>query len=93
MCLTVPCRIVAVDGFFAEVERGAARIPVSLALLEEPLAVGDWVAVQAQRYAVSRMTAEQAGEALALLEGLARMSRDEALQDPPSTPAWASIAA
>jgi hydrogenase assembly chaperone HypC/HupF len=73
MCLTVPCRVVAVDGLFAEVERGDARIPVALTLLDDPPAVGDWVAVQSQRYAVSVLTATQAAEALALLERIAGM--------------------
>ena len=93
MCIAVPAEVISIDGPMALVDVYGKRISVSLMTMSETVRPGDFVALQAQRYAVSRMTAEQAGEALALLEGLARMSRDEAVQDPPTTPAWASIAA
>jgi hydrogenase assembly chaperone HypC/HupF len=71
MCLTVPCRVVSVDEPFAVVERGDQHLPVSCATLELMPAVGDWVAVQAQRYAVAIMDDADARLALDLLNRLA----------------------
>lgn len=66
MCFAAPARVVEVGAGFAIVARGDARLPVLLHLLDEPVAVGDWLAVQAQRYAVARLSAEEAGELMAL---------------------------
>lgn len=66
MCFAAPAQVVAVGPGFAMIERGDTRLPILLHLLDEPVAVGDWLAVQAQRYAVARLSAEEAGELLAL---------------------------
>ncbi len=66
MCLTVPCEVISVDGDVALVARGAARFEVSLLFLDEAVRPGDWVAVQAQRHAHARLTAEEACELLAI---------------------------
>lgn len=71
MCLAVPCRVVAVGAGSATVERAGARLEVSLLLLEEPVAPGDWLAVQAQRLAVARLAPAEAREILAALDALA----------------------
>ena len=71
MCLTVPCEVVAVNGVMARVLRSGQTLDVSLMLLDEPVAVGDWVAVQAQRYVHSRLSAEEARQILALYETIA----------------------
>jgi hydrogenase maturation factor len=70
MCLTVPCEVIHVDGETALVVRGAARFEVSLLFLDEAVRPGDWVAVQAQRQAHARLTAEEAREVLAIYEQL-----------------------
>lgn len=77
MCLTVPCRVVRLDGQTAQVARGDRVIEVSLALLDDEVAVGDWVAVQAERYARSRMTADEAQAILDLYDDIARMLESE----------------
>jgi hydrogenase assembly chaperone HypC/HupF len=77
MCLTVPCRVIRVDGQIAQVARGERLIEVSLALLDEEVTVGDWVAVQAERYAQSRMTADEAQAILDLYDRIARMLESE----------------
>jgi hydrogenase expression/formation protein HypC len=77
MCLTVPCRVIRVDGLTAQVSRGDRLIEVSLALLDEEVTVGDWLAVQAERYAQSRMTADEAQAILALYDRIACMLESE----------------
>ncbi len=71
MCLTVPCLVTAVNGAVATVARGDERIEVSLLLMDEPVAAGDWLAVQAQRYGLRRMDAQEAEEVLRLYASLA----------------------
>ena len=60
MCLTVPCKVIRIDGETALVARGAARFEVSLLFLDEAVRPGDWVAVQAQRSAHAVLSAEEA---------------------------------
>jgi len=66
MCFAVPARVVAVEPGIALVERGGERFAVSLHLLLEPVHVGDHLAVQAQRQAVAKLTAEEAEEVMAI---------------------------
>ena len=66
MCLTVPCEVIHVDGDTALVARGVARFEVSLLFLDEAVRPGDWVAVQAQRYAHAVLSAEEAHDILDL---------------------------
>jgi hydrogenase assembly chaperone HypC/HupF len=66
MCLTVPCEVIRVDGDTALVARGVARFEVSLLFLDEAVRPGDWVAVQAQRYAHAVLSAEEAHDILDL---------------------------
>ena len=62
MCLTVPCRVLAVDGLRAKVARGAETLEVSLELFSGSIEPGQWVAVQAQRYVFARLTDQEARE-------------------------------
>ena len=66
MCLTVPCEVIRVDGDTALVARAGARFEVSLLFLDEAVRPGDWVAVQAQRYAHAVLSAEEAHDILDL---------------------------
>ena len=70
MCLTVPCEVIRVDGDTALVARAGSRFEVSLLFLDEAVRPGDWVAVQAQRHAHARLTAEEAREVLAIYDRL-----------------------
>jgi hydrogenase expression/formation protein HypC len=66
MCLGIPARVVAVGEQhpdLATVDCGGARTLVNIGLLDEPVAVGDWVLVH-MGFALSTMTAQQAGAAL-----------------------------
>lgn len=67
MCIAIPSRIVSIDGTTAVVERFGERLSVSLALMEEQPAVGDYLIVQAQRFALETIDCEAAEEALQLI--------------------------
>jgi hydrogenase expression/formation protein HypC len=79
MCLTVPCEVIAVNGAMARVSRGGETLDVSLVLLDEAIDVGDWLAVQAQRFATSRMSPEDAREILDFYQQLSRDLNDGAV--------------
>ena len=62
----------------ALVERGGVQLPVLLHLLDEPVNVGDWLAVQAQRHALARLSPAEAEEMLAIYASL-----QQAMETPP----------
>lgn len=71
MCLSVPSRVTATDGHTATVESFDTVRQVSLLLLlDTPVAVGDYLLVQAGGFAYEKVEPERAGEALALIEEL-----------------------
>ena len=60
MCLGIPMRIVAVDGFNAHCEAKGVQRDISLFMLQhEPVAPGDFVMVHVG-YAIQKMTEEEA---------------------------------
>lgn len=77
MCFVAPARVVEVGPDFAVVARGDVRLPVLLHLLDEPVEVGDWLAVQAQRFAVARLSAAEAEELLALYSNIQQQLRGD----------------
>lgn len=66
MCLTVPCEVVRVDGDTAVVVHAGEHFAVSLLFLDRIVQPGDWIAVQARRYAHAVLTEEEAREILDL---------------------------
>ena len=60
MCIAIPREVLSVDLFSATVATETETVQVSLALMSEPVEVGDWVTVQANRYAIGRMDATEA---------------------------------
>lgn len=68
MCFAAPAQVVALGPGHAIIERGGVRLPILLHLLDGDVAVGDYLAIQAQRYAVARLTADEAQELLALYQ-------------------------
>lgn len=68
MCLALPSRVLQVDGLSALVDSGGQARAVSLMLLDEPVAVGDYLLVQHGQFAFERLDAERAQEALALID-------------------------
>ncbi len=66
VCLAVPSKIVAIRDQMATIDISGIRQMVSLLLLPEPAAVGDYVLVHAG-FAIHRIDEEAANEALNLL--------------------------
>jgi hydrogenase expression/formation protein HypC len=70
MCLALPSRVLQVDGLTALVDSGGTTRAVSLMLLDEAVAVGDYLLVQHGQFAFERLDADRARESLALIDEL-----------------------
>jgi hydrogenase maturation factor len=68
MCLAVPALVVASDGMTAVVDIYGDRFRVDVTMLNEPVAAGDFVAVQARRFAVEKVAPQEALAARSLFE-------------------------
>ena len=82
MCIAVPHKVLSVDGLLAEIAAQEGRRTISLSLLSEVVKAGDYVTLQAGRYAVGRMDAEEAGIRLALFDELAEAMAERKELDP-----------
>jgi hydrogenase maturation factor len=60
MCIAVPAEVVSIDGPTALVDVYGQRFVVSLMMMSEAVQPGDFVALQAQRYAVAKIAHEDA---------------------------------
>jgi len=70
MCIAVPAEVVSSDGMIATVDVYGERFVVTLAMMSEPVETGDYLAVQARRYAVAKVPRDEALEARALFESI-----------------------
>ena len=75
MCLSVPARIVSIDGGMAQVDVLGNRRTTSLALIDD-VKVGDYVLVHAG-FAITRMSAEEAQETLSLWQQISEIEAEE----------------
>jgi hydrogenase expression/formation protein HypC len=64
MCIALPHRVLRVDGDVALVEHEAARCEVSLLLLVDEVAVGDYLLLHTGGFAVARLDAQTAQQRL-----------------------------
>jgi len=64
MCMAIPSRIIALNDMMATVECFGEQRDVSLMLLVEEVALGDYVLVQAGSFAYQRVEPDLALEAL-----------------------------
>ena len=71
MCLAVPSRVIATDGLIATVDVEGEQRQVSLMLLDEAVALGDYLLVQAGGFAFERVDPQRAEEALLLMQEIA----------------------
>jgi hydrogenase expression/formation protein HypC len=71
MCLGVPGRIVSIDGDFALVDFWGVTKPIRLDIVDEPVAIGDYV-LNHVGFAIRRIPAEDIAETLALYDELLR---------------------
>jgi hydrogenase expression/formation protein HypC len=77
MCLAAPSKVLSVNDGMALTECFGQQREVSLMLMDEPVAVGDYVLIQVGGFAYERVEAERAEEALALMrELMARADSD-----------------
>ncbi len=67
MCMAIPSRIVAMDGLMATVECFGETRDVSMMLLIDEVALGDYVLVKAGNFAFEKVDEERAKEALLLM--------------------------
>jgi hydrogenase expression/formation protein HypC len=70
MCMAIPSRVVALSGEMATVECFGEQRDVSLMLMDSPLALGDYVLVQAGGFAYERVTPTRAQETLDILSAV-----------------------
>ena len=69
MCLGVPGKVIAIEGNTATVDFWGVRRQVLLDVVDEPVAVGDYV-LNHVGYAIRRIPESEIGETLALFEQL-----------------------
>ena len=67
MCLAIPSKVIDIHAGMATVECFGVRRSVSLLLLDEDIAVGDFLLVQAGGHAYERVDEARALEVLVLL--------------------------
>lgn len=65
MCVAIPSRVISIEGDNAVVDSMGVERTVSLLLMPEPVAVGDYLCIMANTYAVERLSAEAAALTLA----------------------------
>jgi len=68
MCLAIPSQILEIDGLMARVDSAGEQRTVSLMLMNEEVAVGDYVLIQNGSFAFERLDPEHARESLKLME-------------------------
>lgn len=68
MCLAIPSRVLEIDDLMAVVDTAGEQRKVSLILMHEDVAVGDYVLIQHGQFAYERVDPERARESLALME-------------------------
>jgi hydrogenase expression/formation protein HypC len=78
MCLGVPGKIVAIDGFVATVDFWGVRREVRLEVVDEAVQPGDYI-LNHVGYAIRRIPASEIDATLALYEELLRRADEEDL--------------
>ena len=76
MCLGVPGRVIEIDGPVATVDFFGVRRTVSLQVVDEPVAPGDYV-LNHVGFAIRRIPPEEIGETLALYERLIELAEQD----------------
>ena len=76
MCLAAPSRVLEVRDGMALTECFGQQREVSLLLMNEDIAVGDYVLIQAGGFAFERVEAQRAEEALALMREMMEQGGD-----------------
>ncbi len=77
MCIGVPSQVIAVDDMVARVDSLGVQRDVSLMLMAEAVAVGDYLLIQVGDFAVEKIDPERAQDALDYLHEIAGGSVSE----------------
>ena len=72
MCLSIPARIISIEGDMAEVSTGGAVFKAGLHLIENPV-VGEYILLHAG-FAIQKLSEKEARETLSLLNELKEYS-------------------
>ncbi|MEH6627514.1 MAG: HypC/HybG/HupF family hydrogenase formation chaperone [Motiliproteus sp.] len=70
MCIGIPSKVIAMDGQVATVECFGQQRDVSLILMPEEVALGDYLLIQVGDFAVEKIEPQRALDALAFIEEL-----------------------
>lgn len=77
MCLAVPSKVIHLDGEMATVEAFGETRQVSLLLMPEEVALGDYLLIQAGGFAFERVEPARAEESLRLMQELMAQGTDD----------------
>lgn len=80
MCVAIPARVIESDATHAVVERYGERLAVSLMLMDEAVALGDYLIIQAQHYAVRKIDADEARQAYRLFDEIVDAITEQGVQ-------------
>lgn len=72
MCIGIPSKVISLTGQVAWVEALGEQRQVSLILMNEEVALGDYLLIQVGNFAVEKIEPERAEESLAYLTELAQ---------------------
>ena len=78
MCLGIPGKVIAIDGMQATVDFFGVQRQVRLDVVDEPVALGDYV-LNHVGFAIRRIPPSEAVETLALFEELAKANEKDLL--------------
>ena len=68
MCMAIPSKVIDIDGMTATVECFGQQRETSLLLMNEPVALGDFLLLQAGGFAFEKVDPEQAEKSLEYLK-------------------------
>jgi hydrogenase expression/formation protein HypC len=77
MCLAVPSQVIEIDGDMATVEAFGETRQVSLLLMPEEVALGDYLLIQAGGFAFERVDPGRAEESLRLMRELMEQGTED----------------
>ena len=80
MCLGIPGKVIAIDGLAATVDFFGVQRQVRLDVVDEPVAVGDYI-LNHVGFAIRRIPPSEAAETLALFEELAKANEKDLLTE------------
>lgn len=80
MCLAVPSKVIEIDDMRAMVDVYGAQREVSLLLMPEPVAMGEYVLVHAG-FAIQKVDEEAAHEALRMIREMAELFEAEGINN------------